>query len=231
MAALFDFDVSSAPSGGYDLEVRVRQEGDSVTSVRRAHWSAAWSREAWLRNPRDVEDEVHFLLNEDQEEAFAQLDPGEQERYMDEYWSVRDPSPGSAVNEARDDYHRRLNFANRNFGRGNFVRGMFTDMGRTYVRYGEPNEVLHQVVPTGDNTLAEVLRELQLSEDRPIGDVAMKGPGGDQRPFEVWIYEGHIPLPPDADPKVEHPILKRRLLFLFVDDQGIGDYRLRYSNE
>ena len=32
-----------------------------------------------------------------------------------------------------------------------------------------------------------------------------KGPGGDPRPFELWIYEGPILPPPDADPEVRRP--------------------------
>jgi hypothetical protein len=51
------------------------------------------------------------------------------------------------------------------------------------------------------------------------------------RPFEVWIYEGDIPLPPDADPETPSTPRWRRLLFLFVDDQGLGHYTLRYSTE
>ena len=104
-------------------------------------------------------------------------------------------------------------------------------MGRVYVRYGEPNEVLKQVVPAGDNTLLAVIKELMDTEERPLGEVHQKGPGGDIRPYEVWIYEGEIPVPPDADPKVERNARHRKLVFLFVDEQGTGDYRLRYSTE
>jgi hypothetical protein len=38
-------------------------------------------------------------------------------------------------------------------------------------------------------------------------------------------------LPPDADPNVGAPPRRRRLVFLFVDDQGLGRYTLRYSTE
>ena len=110
-------------------------------------------------------------------------------------------------------------------------RGMFSDMGRTFVRYGEPDEVLRQVIPAGDETLTRVIYELSLAEDRPLGDVHQKGLGGDIRPYEVWIYEGDIPLPPDADPRVPENIRRKRLVFLFVDEQGLGDYRLRYTTE
>jgi hypothetical protein len=66
-----------------------------------------------------------------------------------------------------------------------------------------------------------------------VGDVQDKMIGADMRPFEVWIYEGDIPLPVDADPStLKQPRMRnRRLVFLFVDEQWVGDYRLRYSTE
>jgi hypothetical protein len=104
-------------------------------------------------------------------------------------------------------------------------------MGRVYVRYGEPSEILKQVIPSGDNTLRQALRELSLEEDREVGDVHQKGLGGDIRPYEVWIYEVDVPMPFDADPTIARSNRRHRLVFLFVDDQGTGDYRLRYSTE
>jgi hypothetical protein len=110
---------------------------------------------------------------------------------------------------------------------------MFSDMGRVFIRYGEPSEVLKQVIPTQDNTLAQVIRQLAVADSRVVGDVEDKMIGADMRPFEVWIYEGDIPLPVDADPStMKQPrIRNRRLVFLFVDEQWVGDYRLRYSTE
>ena len=109
---------------------------------------------------------------------------------------------------------------------------MFSDMGRVFIRYGEPDEILHQVMPAGDETLTKELLEIIASEDRPTGDVHQKGPGGDTRPYEVWIYEGDIPLPFDTDPDAQAVrVNKRHLLFLFVDEQGLGTFTLRYSTE
>ncbi len=223
--------VGGLPAGGYDLELKAWQEGDAGALLRRSHFSVAWQPDSWLKNPRDIEDNVHFLLDSDAEEAFARLHPGEQEAYLDEFWRVRDPDPDTPANEARDTFLRRVEIANRtyaNFGAG---KGMFSDMGRVYIRYGEPGEVLHQVIPAGDNTLDQVLRDLSLSEDRDLGEVQRKGLGGDIRPYEVWIYDGEIPLPPDSDPTLDRNVRRKRLLFLFVDEHGHGNYTLRYSSE
>jgi len=108
---------------------------------------------------------------------------------------------------------------------------MFTDMGRVFVRYGEPSDIEHEVIPTGDETLRQVLEELTYTENREIGGIHPQGLGGDQRPYEVWVYEGTIPTPLDVDPNGPRNVRHKRLVFLFVDDQGHGDYRLRYSNE
>ena len=146
-------------------------------------------------------------------------------------WRRRDPTPQTAENEARNEFLARVEHANHNFTGPGRTRGMFSDMGRVYIRYGQPSDILRQVFPTGDNTLLQAIQELVATEERPIGDVHQKGLGGDMRPFEVWIYEGDIPLPPDADPSVSENRRYRKLVFLFVDEQGLGDYRLRYSTE
>ncbi len=226
-------DLTHEPAGGYDLEIKAWQDGDAGALMHRAHFSIAWQRDTWVRNPRDVEDNIHFLLSAEDEDAFALLHPGEQERFLEDFWTERDPSPETAENEARSTFFDRVGYANLNYGRAGLGKGMFSDMGRTYIRYGAPGEVYRQVIPAGDETLRQAVRQLSLDEDRPVsGDVNIRGLGGDIRPWEVWIYEGDIPLPPDADPKVgAHGQRKRRLVFLFVDEHGLGDFRLRYSTE
>jgi len=105
-------------------------------------------------------------------------------------------------------------------------------MGRVYIRYGEPSEVLHQVMPAGNETLAEELQQIIDTEDRLPDGMGTSSLGGDMRPYEVWIYEGDIPMPIDVDPHdTSRGRPHRRILFLFVDDQDTGLYRLRYSTE
>ncbi len=224
------FDLSTEPAGGYTLEVKAWQEGDAGALLRRAHFSLGWLPETWLRGAAELTDEAHFLLGgETEEEDFQLLQPGEQERYMADYWRRRDPTPETAFNEALDGFRSRVVYANQNYTRFGLDRGMFSDMGRTYIRYGEPSEVLRQVVPAGDDDLARVIAELNADEDRPVG-VGQKR--GDQRAWEVWVYEGTIPVPVEAEPDdAAHARHRRRLVFLFVDDQGIGNFTLRYSTE
>lgn len=226
------FDVSDQPAGAYQLDVRLWQEGDAGALQRRARFSVAWEPGTWSRNAADIADDVHFLLEARDEERFPAMQPGEQERLLEEFWRRRDPSPETAVNEAYETFRERVAHANREFSRHGIGKGMFSDMGRVYIRYGQPTDLLHQVMPAGDETLTRVLEEIVRHEDRALGSVNLKGPGGDQRPYEVWIYEGDIPVPVDVEPTGGMERLsRRRLLFLFVDEQGLGTYTLRYSTE
>lgn len=225
------FDVADLPSGAYEFDARIWQEGDAGALQRRSRFSIAWDPSTWNRNAADVADDVHFLLQAEDEERFAVIHPGEQEKLLEEFWRRRDPTPETAVNEAYLTFRERVEHANEQYSRFGIDRGMFSDMGRVYIRYGEPTEILHQVIPAGEETLTRALEQIIRSEDREMGEVNQKGPGGDQRPYEVWIYEGEIPLPFDADPGPNQRVGKRRLLFLFVDEQGLGTYTLRYSTE
>jgi GWxTD domain-containing protein len=225
-------DLTTQPAGGYQVEVRAGPAGETP-ALRQAPFSVAWQRSFWERNPREIEDEVHFLLeSEDEEEKFVRLSPGEQEQYMDQYWRERDPTPLTAENENRSQFLERVAYANKMWTRPGIGKGMFSDMGRVYIRHGEPDEILRQVIPTGDQTLTQLAQQLEISEDRPTGGVSSKGLGGDTRPFEVWVYEvtRAQPITDKPTPGSDRRSVKRTL-FLFVDENGYGDYRLRYNTE
>jgi GWxTD domain-containing protein len=228
-----EMNVSTQPAGVYELEIQVWRDGELTPLVRRGRFSVAWQQSSWWRNPRDVEDDVHFLLDAaEEEEAFARMSPGEQEAFLENYWRERDPTPSTAVNEARAQFALRVQHANQTWTRANLGKGMFTDMGRVYIRYGEPDEILRQVVPAGDQTLTQLVQSIDAAEDRPTGDVETRAVGGDMRPFEVWVYEVTRDRSTTKKPDAKTgPSTRKRLLFLFVDEQGYGDYRLRYSTE
>lgn len=225
------FDVSTLPAGGYDFEIKAWQDGDEGAVVRRAHFSVAWLTGTWTSDPVEQIDLVHLLLDSQSEENFTSLEPGERERFFQDYWRVRDPTPETAENEALEEFLKRIAFANRSFAHAGGQKGMFTDMGRVYIRYGPPDEILRQVLPAGDETLSQALDEIEGTESRSPNDVRQPGPGGDIRPYEVWIYEGVIPTPLESDPRKPTNVRHKRLTFLFVDDMGYGDYRQRYSTE
>jgi len=228
-AGRLGFDTSTLPAGAYDLAVEVRSPHGRAQASNR--FNVAWRRESWERDPREFLEEAHFLLDDpDLELKYSEATAGEQEAWLDRYWKDKDQTPETAQNEARDRFTARVQYANDHYSIAGVVKGMFSDRGRVYVRYGEPDEMHQEVIPTGDKTLEEVAVEIANSDDP--GYIALKKPGGigaDERPFEIWIYNR---LGESQEDRLKHGSQRSfQRIFVFVDERGYGDYTLKYSNE
>ena len=226
----FGFDVSSLPAGAYDLEVVVERGGHAALSKNR--FNVAWRAESWERDPREFLEEAHFLLDDpDLEARYAEYTAGEQEAYLDRFWARRDPTPLTAQNEERDKFYERVRYANEHFGIDGVVKGMLSDRGRVYIRFGEPDEIRQQVMPTGNQSLEQVAREIALVDDDPAYIQLRRagGVGSDQRAFEVWTY---IRVFGSEAERLEGGSQQRMTRkFVFVDQEGYGNYSLGYSTE
>jgi GWxTD domain-containing protein len=106
-----------------------------------------------------IEEEVPDISAKEEQDAFKNLRSDEErEKFIMQFWLRRDPTPGTAGNEYRDEYYRRIRLANERFTAT--MPGWKTDRGRILIRFGEPNDA--QIQPAGTN--------------------------GRTSPFEVWRY-------------------------------------------
>jgi GWxTD domain-containing protein len=224
------FDVSTLPAGAYDLEVALAS--GATRAVRSTRFNVAWRPGSWQGDPRELFDEAHLLLDDaEKENDFARLTIGEQEAYLDAYWAEHDPTPGTALNEERERFYQRVDYANKNFGTAGIEKGMDSDRGRTYIRYGEPDEIRREVMPTNglqvDDIAKAVAEENGLEEGLTLKG---RGAGADMRSFEIWTYDLLVHPRGDAakDLGPRHPVKR---IFVFVDEEGYGNYVLRYTND
>ncbi len=89
---------------------------------------------------RDFLSEVRYIISKQERKVFYTLGPEERERFIEEFWKKRDPSPATDENEFRDEYYRRIDYSNRIFREG--TSGWTTDRGRAYILLGEPERRL-----------------------------------------------------------------------------------------
>jgi len=86
-----------------------------------------------------LEDEVVYIVTPREKKAFKQLETDKQrDLFIEEFWRQRDPVPSSPQNEFREEHYRRIEFANKWFGRGLPKPGWRTNRGRIYILLGEP---------------------------------------------------------------------------------------------
>jgi GWxTD domain-containing protein len=152
-------DLAGLPPGDYRLELVVT---GSVGEGRRAapFGMAGFETEAALAavdpGPRDVFEAMTeaqldtlygpllYLMTADEQGLYPSLSAEGKKRYLRQFWAKRDPTPGSARNEAQEDFYRRIAEANQRYREGGAaeIPGWRSDRGRIFIRYGPPDEVL-----------------------------------------------------------------------------------------
>jgi GWxTD domain-containing protein len=152
-------DLAGLPPGEYRLEITER--GRSGTETRSAPFGmAGFETEAALAavapGPRDVFDgraeasldtlyaPLVYLMTESEQGLYPGLTVDGKRTYLRQFWSKRDPTPGTPRNEAQEDFYSRIAEANRRYREGGAaeIPGWRTDRGRIFVKYGPPDERL-----------------------------------------------------------------------------------------
>jgi GWxTD domain-containing protein len=117
-----------------------------------------------------LQDEVPYVITDMERAAFKKLSTDEErEQFIEQFWERRNPNPGSPENEFKEEYYRRIAYANEHYSSG--APGWRLDRGRIYIMYGPPDEI--ESHPSGG------------TYDRPPEE------GGGQTstyPFEQWRY-------------------------------------------
>ena len=110
-----------------------------------------------------VDEDVVWIINPEERAAFLRLtNDAERDTFIESFWELRNPAPGSPGNRFREEHYKRIAYANEHFAAS--VPGWQTDRGRTYIVYGPPYSI--DAHPAG-------------GQDRGIAT---------NLPFEVWQY-------------------------------------------
>jgi GWxTD domain-containing protein len=214
------------PAGTFDMEVQVREFGSDRTASATRAFSIVWSEGFWGLTEEEILDEAKVLLAEGDYDRFKEMQPGDREAHLASFWASHDPSPNSARNELREVFQQRVEFANRNYSTS-FERGLVSDRGRIFVRYGQPDEVTREVLPQMGTSLSDVLSGSDIDNPELSRINSSNSNALDTRPYEIWNYTR---LGEPLFPERETTMSTTGLSFIFVDEQGIGNYVLRYSS-
>jgi bla regulator protein blaR1 len=127
---------------------------DSAAAQQQTALAAMSGYDKWLNQ------DAVYIIDDAERAAFLRLttDP-ERDKFIEQFWLRRDPTPGTAENEFKDEHYRRMAFADRHFRTASGRPGWQTDRGHMYIVYGPPDEI----------------------EDHPKGSQARYA-------TEVWMY-------------------------------------------
>jgi len=83
--------------------------------------------------------DAKYIISADEKDAFLRLpDDATRDKFIQDFWEARNPTPGAPNNPYKDDHYRRIAYANQYFGHETGTPGWRTEMGRIYIQLGEP---------------------------------------------------------------------------------------------
>lgn len=89
-----------------------------------------------------VNQDVVYIMAEEERAAFESVTTdADREKFMEQFWQRRDPTPATPENEFRNEHYRRIAYANDKFSMATGRPGWQTDRGRIYIVYGPPDEI------------------------------------------------------------------------------------------
>ncbi|WP_233581585.1 GWxTD domain-containing protein [Acidipila sp. EB88] len=89
-----------------------------------------------------LNEEVNYLITDDERQLFQGLKTDDdRDRFIENFWRVRNPDPNAPTNEAKDTHYQRLSYANVHFGYGNVQEGWRSDRGMAYITLGPPQQI------------------------------------------------------------------------------------------
>ncbi|MEW6196604.1 MAG: GWxTD domain-containing protein [Bacteroidota bacterium] len=84
--------------------------------------------------------QVKYISSQNEIERYGKLDSLNAKReFLFNFWLNRDTEPSTPQNEFKDEYIRRVAYANDNFKHAN-KEGYLSDRGRVYLTYGQPDQ-------------------------------------------------------------------------------------------
>jgi GWxTD domain-containing protein len=87
-----------------------------------------------------VNEDVAYIITPEERSAFNRLATDEERaQFIEQFWTRRDPTPGTVENEFKEEHYRRIAYANERYASD--IPGWKTDRGRFYITYGPPNEI------------------------------------------------------------------------------------------
>jgi len=184
------------------MKLRTMALATMLVAIATAGWAQLSMEKAdWGRGP------VQYLMTPEEKTAWnAVKSDAQADHFVALFWARRDPTPTTPQNEVRDEFGRRVQYADKNFhGR---ERGSISDRGKVLILFGPPTR---PVVRSGGNT-------------QPFGQTNTAGtenPADDSNAVrQTWTYDG---------PTAEKLFGVAHAEFQFVDRLNNNDFKLEHS--
>jgi GWxTD domain-containing protein len=119
---------------------------------------------------------ARFIMTKEEVEIYTHLaTPQDRREFIEEFWQKRDPSPLTEENENREEFYKRIAYANKWFNEGIKAKGWDTERGRILLQMGFPER---REFGEADDVITSGPARGRLRSTKRI-------------PMEQWVYYNH----------------------------------------
>ena len=87
-----------------------------------------------------LQEDVRYIITTDERIEFEGFTTDtDRDRFIEQFWLRRDPTPGTAENEFKEEHYRRIAYSNVHFA--DRRPGWLSDRGHAYILYGPPDSI------------------------------------------------------------------------------------------
>ena len=135
------FPISKMPGGEYRADLRILDRKGKKIARTKNDFTLIQTPESMMKyHFLELLNQLELIANPSEIEKIEKADSTEYDSLLDEFWSKRDPTPNTEFNETKEEFFRRVQYANEHFGI-TAKPGWKTDRGRIYITYGQPDEI------------------------------------------------------------------------------------------
>jgi len=184
------------PPGSYELSVRVEgRDGAEIASAKKEFMVYhEYSPEELvqfkgkfmpysLEEEKQVRKELSLIATDAEMATFDALPADEKPIFVDNFWARRDPDKDTPANEFKNAFYQRYYYVQERYSTF-FREGVATDMGRVYLKYGEPDQVSRS--PMGMRS--EVTIDTSTWQSKPFEAWEYFNPGGVDSQSVVFVF-------------------------------------------
>ncbi len=128
------------------------------------------------------------------------MKPEDLESALDSYWTQTDRTAGDNVNEYQLAFYNAIKLCNEKFSVLGYKMGWDTDMGRVFLEYGQPDEIIEESYPRAEDYNDLFTGTVLESFYEAVNDFSN---------IQIWLY------------------YTQNEVFLFIEKYGANNYELQ----
>ncbi len=128
--------------GEYEMEVLLLGRRNKKLDHLKENFEISWTQEGMLQNDwRGVINQLKYIAETGELDGWKNIESLDERRAVfNQFWLDKDPTVGTAANEAMQQFYHRVAIANHSFKMPR-REGWKTDRGMIFIRFGHPDQI------------------------------------------------------------------------------------------